>query len=226
LRLAAGSPDYELALIESDLTDWPVDQVLQALRRDGPQASLPVGILEDFDNPRQAARLAARHAATAAVVRPYDAAAAEAVRRQVLAAAGAQPLGAAERRRQAALALAWLAALSEGPPGPYELPQAEQAALAALAATPLTPQAARFLGNLASADAQQALVEMAGSSAYPLAARRAAGQAFRISVLRHGVLLTSDQVLRQYSRYNESERQERAVQELLGGILDAIEEGK
>ena len=47
--------------------------------------------------------------------------------------------------------------------------------------------------------------------------------AFGRSVKAFGVLLTSQQVLNQYERYNRSRDLDRETQALLGSILDSIE---
>jgi hypothetical protein len=48
-------------------------------------------------------------------------------------------------------------------------------------------------------------------------------EAFRRSIQARGILLTTQQILRQYDRYNASESQDRSTQQVLGLILDCIE---
>ena len=50
-----------------------------------------------------------------------------------------------------------------------------------------------------------------------------AAEAFRASVAAHGVLLTTDQILAQYDRYNASETADAATQKVLARVLDVIE---
>jgi hypothetical protein len=47
--------------------------------------------------------------------------------------------------------------------------------------------------------------------------------AFRTSVAENGVLLTSDEIVAQYDRYNASARADVDTQQILGAVLDAIE---
>ncbi|HEY1068170.1 MAG TPA: hypothetical protein VGE52_18750, partial [Pirellulales bacterium] len=54
--------------------------------------------------------------------------------------------------------------------------------------------------------------------------RKTAAAAFAHSVERFGTLLTPTEVYRQYSRYNQSEESDAATQQILAGILDAIEQ--
>jgi hypothetical protein len=74
-----------------------------------------------------------------------------------------------------------------------------------------------------SAESQRALVEEASRFTQPLALRQAAAAAFRQSIEKHGILLTTEEIRRQYRRYNESEKQDAATQHVLGLILDCLE---
>jgi len=87
----------------------------------------------------------------------------------------------------------------------------------------LGSKAAAVLGNLGSVESQQALVELASRWTQPLEARRAAVKAFRRNIEASGILLTSRQILRQYDRYNQSEKLDQPTQRILGLILDCIE---
>lgn len=84
-------------------------------------------------------------------------------------------------------------------------------------------QTAAALGLLGTATAQRTLVDVAAASLLPLDLRQAAASAFCDGVIRHGMLLTTTEVVRQYDRYNASETLDKPTQELLGAILDAIE---
>lgn len=226
LDMASRSPDYGVALLDADLRPWPIDQVLQALRRQGNGSQLPVGLLASDDNRPRAAHVAASDVRTALVVRPQDASSADFQIGLVLSRTGAAPIDAAVRRWQTQNAIAWLAELSEERQDVYDLSRAEAAVTSALAVEEFSAPAAKFLGNLGTASGQRALVDLASQSAAPLNLRQGASRAFRLGVLRSGVQLTSAEILRQYERYNQSETQDRPTQELLGNILDAIEQGK
>ena len=54
----------------------------------------------------------------------------------------------------------------------------------------------------------------------------AAAAAFRRGVDRFGILLTTDQILKQYDRYNQSESQAKETQAVQAAILDALESRK
>ncbi|MFO0869613.1 MAG: hypothetical protein U0935_11830 [Pirellulales bacterium] len=85
----------------------------------------------------------------------------------------------------------------------------------------LATRAAAVLGHFGSA-AVRALIDLASSNR-PATERRAAASAFRDAVRRRGLLLTREEILRQYERYNQSASADRETQEILGLLLDAIE---
>ena len=70
---------------------------------------------------------------------------------------------------------------------------------------------------------QRSLLELSIERLNRSTSRQAAALAFGESVRRFGVRLTKDEILRQYDRYNQSQLEDRPTQELLGGVLDAIE---
>lgn len=223
VRQALQSPDYEMVLVDSTLSYPTVDFVLQSLRRDGRTALLPVGVLARAGELERARHLVRNDPRAEAFSRPHDE---QAIRWQLQRLAGRAPdlLPAAERRRQAAVALDWLGQLSAGRSyGLYDLRRTQDSLLAALAVPELSVQAAAVLGNLGAAEAQQALVEAASRATTPPATRRAALDALRSSIERYGVLLTTAQIRLQYDRYNQTAKDDTANRAMLGLILDCIE---
>lgn len=87
----------------------------------------------------------------------------------------------------------------------------------------LVEPAVEMLAELATPSAQQALADFASEHHRPLAQRQAAVRAFKRSVEKRGLLLTREQILQQYSRYNQSETLDSGTQKVLGSILDIIE---
>jgi hypothetical protein len=129
----------------------------------------------------------------------------------------------AERDRQAAQAMKWLANLTAQERTIYDLSRAEEAATSALFVPGLAPDAVVVLGNLGTPQCQQALIDLASRWTQPLELRVAAVRAFRQSTERRGILLTTEQILRQYDRYNQSGSSDAGTQQVLGLILDCIE---
>jgi hypothetical protein len=94
-------------------------------------------------------------------------------------------------------------------------------------AAALRPQAASesiaALAVLGTPAGQRALADLASLQTTSIATRREAAQAFDRNAQQHGLLLTSDEILRQYDRYNASATADAGSQQVLGTVLDAIE---
>lgn len=105
----------------------------------------------------------------------------------------------------------------------YDLIRQEPAIAQAINTPALTEKAARLLGLLASSSAQRTLVTLASQNARDLDHRQAASSAFQVAVQRRGILLTHDEIVLQYDRYNRSAILDRDTQQVLGAILDSIE---
>jgi len=125
--------------------------------------------------------------------------------------------------QQAAVALGWLAALLEtGHPYDELLRDANRISLT-LYQSDLTAATLRVLAVLGTADSQQLLLDYLSTDTLPIELRQTAGGAFAKSVKRFGKLLTSQEILRQYDRYNASETADRSTQRLLSEVLDLLE---
>ena len=72
--------------------------------------------------------------------------------------------------------------------------------------------------------AQRALVNLASEGALSVEQRKEASKAFEEAIARSGTLLTTAEIQQQYDRYNASENQPVESQQILGQILDAIED--
>ena len=83
-----------------------------------------------------------------------------------------------------------------------------------------------IVSNLGTPRSQRELVNIAGQEGLPVEDRRVVVNAFERSVEKNGLLLTTDEILEQYARYNASRRQRAESQNILSSILDAIESKK
>src|SRR5262249_11417552 len=81
-------------------------------------------------------------------------------------------------------------------------------------------EALALVGTPAS---QRALVEFASRDGLPIAERQKAAAALKKSVGERGILLTEDEIVRQYDRYNASEASDADTQKVLGDLLDTLE---
>lgn len=131
---------------------------------------------------------------------------------------GRRAVAASARLARAGEALGLLAAL--GRRG-WDVAAAAGSARRALVLTELHPPAISLLAALGSPLAQEALEQEAVRDDLPPEARRAAGTAFRESVDRYGLLLTSRQLLDAYARYNSAA--DDTARGAAGDVLTVIE---
>jgi hypothetical protein len=130
---------------------------------------------------------------------------------------------AAERAAQAVQATAWLAKLSAAERSFYDVRRAAPAIEAALYMPDASKSAIATLVNLGTSQSQLALLDFLSQPSLPIASRTLAATAFRDSTRAHGILLTSDEIVSQYDRYNASTGADAATQQLYGNVLDALE---
>ncbi len=107
----------------------------------------------------------------------------------------------------------------------YNLFRQEPAFITAVSVSSLTRYASPVLGFMGTPKAQEALVNTASRNSLDLVSRQAAAEAFGRAVRKRRVMLTQQDILRQYDRYNASETLDKQTQQVLGGILDSIERG-
>jgi CheY-like chemotaxis protein len=217
------SPDYLFALIDYSLAAPTSGELLQRLRRDNRTARLPIGIVASTDDLDSARRLSQKTPLSVVIYRPVDTAGLDWQLQRLLTQAGQRLVSPDERLQQSRQALDWLGEIMSVPPGIYNLRRVEASLTAALQVTELSPPAAKVLGVLGTATSQQALVDAVNQNAQPAEVRQAAARAFAESVARFGTLLTTNEITRQYDRYNQRQGREADHQALLASILDTIE---
>jgi hypothetical protein len=222
VHAAFDSPDVELALVAASLQRPTVDLMLQQLRHHPRTANLPVGVLAGPDELHRAEHLVRRDALAASFVEPYRQEDAGSIVERVRSLAGARFVPRDVRLGQAARALELLADLGRDRRF-FDLLRAEEAVLAAQAVPGLTDKAIDVLANLGTPASQTTLADIAGRPALPIELRQAAAAAFCTSVEHHGILLTTDEIVAQYNRYNQSAALDRATQNVLAAVLDCIE---
>jgi len=223
---ATASSDVELILIGTMRGPTRTALWLEDLRRDARTAGVPVGLVGDEETFDVARRLAEGDDLTHAVIRPQTP---EAMAAQIGALRQAANLRLAMPRLREAFAVSsvqWLARLATVEHGLYDLRPLDGVLARSLYVSELREDAARTLAHLATAESQLALVNMASRRTQPIEAREVAASAFAESVAQFGILLTSDEILRQYDRYNASANADPPTKQLLGGILDTLEQSQ
>jgi hypothetical protein len=137
--------------------------------------------------------------------------------------AGHSAVPAQERVVQAAQAINWLNRLLSSNRKFYDLTGVAPAIESALYQPRTATIAVAALAKLGTPESQRTLVNLASQTSLPAEVRHRADEAFRTSVRAHGVLLTTDEILTQYNRYNASATAGAQTQAILGSLLDTIE---
>ncbi len=197
---------------------------LEELRADPLTRELPVAIVASPQTLDAAHRVADVQPRTVAFLQPTNSQEMLAELPSLLELVGRDLVDREQRLAQARVALEGLQLLAQTPTtAALDLSRQQSSVIAALEAPQHVSAAATILAQVGTPNAQQALLDYASQSELPLAARQAAAKAFAQSAGSFGVLLTSEQVLQQYERYNHSRSLDAESQQLLSGLLDTIE---
>lgn len=157
--------------------------------------------------------------------RPHSSESTAFLAQQVRKLGGRELTSREERQFAGQAALAALETLASNPEtfNRFGVLREEASLITALNSPPLSTSAAKVLGMLATPKAQTALVEVCSQPARPIGDREAALAAFQAAVKLRGILLTQQQILGQYERYNLSETLDKPTQDILGAVLDTLE---
>jgi CheY-like chemotaxis protein len=232
MQLVASDRDYELLLVDALLAVPTSGQFIQQLRRDARTALVPLAVIASSEDRPRAERLVRATPLAEVFVSPQNRAGMEVQIGHLMRRFGRDVVDAAQRLRETEQTLAWLAELSGGKPTDgagaarrpiYDLRVLDEAVASNLGVPQLAPAAVAVLANLGTPKSQVALLDLASRNTQPLKLRQAAAAAFRENLVRHGPLLSSGEIQRQYDRYNASEALDKPTQQLLASILDALE---
>jgi CheY-like chemotaxis protein len=223
LLKAVKAGENELILVSSRIDRAPLYLVLQDLRNHAHTAATPIIVLAEDDELGELREGLDDDPLTSVVLRPRELQAVQYAVESALNRAGERIVPPAVREEQAQRALRSIAALSAAEPKIFDFREYEQDLLPLLYLPSRGPLVAQVIDDLGTHASQQALLAIANRTSQPIQSRQAATLAFGESVRRFGVRLTKDEILRQYDRYNASEFEDAATQELLGAVLDAIE---
>ncbi|MBA4017047.1 MAG: hypothetical protein C0483_07745 [Pirellula sp.] len=223
VRLVSGDADYELVLMYRTFLDPVAGQLLAQLRADPRTAQLPVAVYCEPDDVDSTRSTLYRDPFAAAIYQPRMTETLAAQLAELQQASAGSLVPAAERAAQGQWALTTIGKLMQSNNRLFSTRQMEPALLAAAWNPAVSKAATTALGLLGSSAAQRTLVDVASSESLPLDVRQNAAKSFCDSVLKHNILLTTSEVLRQYDRYNASASADRPTQELLAAMLDAVE---
>ncbi|MCE9607427.1 MAG: hypothetical protein K8U03_21280 [Planctomycetia bacterium] len=223
VRMASADPDLELVVMYRPMLLAELGQLLAQYRADYRTARLPVVVYCEPQDVERTRSLIAGDPLAIAIYQPRSTEQFVMQTSDFAAAASASLVPAAERVQEARSALASMAGLLAKQNKVFNLRSFETALLAAAWSPAVSLEASRVLGYFGSPAGQRTLVDVASSESGSLEARKAASEAFRESVYRHGTLLTKSEIERQYARYNASATLDKETQAVLGSLLDAIE---
>jgi CheY-like chemotaxis protein len=221
--MARQNADLEMIFVDIDILLPGIRQVLYELRANEETGQVPIAILAADGQLEAAERLANEHDRVIAVPRLHTK---EIVARTVAdlsVLAGRDWTSPEERAEQALQAIHWVESLISKNRKFYELDRATPAITASLYHANASEPAIASLTRLGPPASQRTLVSFASQTALPSAGRLQAAAAFHKSVAENGLLLTSDEILAQYDRYNASANSDPQTQQILGALLDAIE---
>ncbi len=223
VKFALDQPDLELVLVDMNIMLPEVRQVVYELRIHPTTGDVPIALLAADGRLEAAERIAAEHDRVIAVSRPHTPEALAQIAERLQTLAGRDAVTADERAAQSVEATSWIAKLLAADRPFYVLERATPVLEAAAYKLQSNESAIAALVELGTPASQRALVNFASQTTLPVASRAAAVAAFATSVQSHGVLLTTDEIIAQYDRYNASAQSDPDTQKVFGAILDAIE---
>lgn len=222
VRRALADGDCQFALIDVGFVHMTANDAISQLRADARTEKMPIGVVSSALLEPKAQRLVDRYPLVGVVL---DVDNAETVAEQVERIrnlAGPRRVTQELRQNQALAAIGSLLRLSVDD-HPQDMARIEDVVVTAMDDAEMAATAISILQSVGTPLAQQRLVEVASQTSRPIAIRQQAAAAFTNNVLDHGTLLTSEEILRQYDRYNNSRHEDAETQRVLASILDAIE---
>ena len=197
--------------------------MLQDLRLHPHTAQTPIVILAEDDELGELRESVRDDPFTTAALRPRTLEGMKYVVEQSQRRRGDRILAPAVRERQAKECVASIEQLSAEAPRIFDFRDYQQRLSILLYRPSLSPMAAKVLGQFGTHTSQQCCWRSPTEIRSRLVRGRPLRLAFGESVRRFGVRLTKPEILRQYDRYNQSELEDAASQDLLAAVLDAIE---
>jgi CheY-like chemotaxis protein len=223
VRQALQSADLELVLVDVDIDGPGIRDVLFALRSSPATGQVPIGILATSERLETAKQIADDHSRVIAFVRPQTDEAITPIVERLSQLSARNHLSPKDRAAMATQAMGWLADLLSRESTFYDLKRQAPIIQAALYQPELAEHAISALSRLGTPESQKSLVDFASQASVNIGARQQAAAAFQRSVTRSGILLTEEEILRQYDRYNASATADAGTQQVLVSLLDSLE---
>jgi CheY-like chemotaxis protein len=218
-----GNKPIELIFIVDRVSDMSIFELLQRLRKTKNGQSLPLAVLTDSLYPHER-RLISDMPGVVTSVLSRDPQHIERVVGRLLAALDTRPMSAGDRSQFAQGGAEFLAKLAgdRGTYSFYPLSDWREQLISAQGSFPLAAQMDLFAA-LGAAEGQTNLVSLAATPSLSEAERMAAAGAFAKSVRRFGMLMSRQDVLRNYELYNQLGPKDPVAAKALGLVLDVTE---
>ncbi|QDU77994.1 hypothetical protein Pan97_50730 [Bremerella volcania] len=222
---AYASPDVEAIFISKPLALPAMMETVQILRKDRRTADLPIGIIAPIGEVVHYQLRTKDDPLTVVMIRPNDIEGFVFQLKQLYLSQGRLLVPADEREADAEFAIAEISRMLDAADQYdfYNFLKVEEIAVRRLMDQNVAANVAKLLGKLGTPAAQTALVDYASDPFNPVALRQACADALKAAIERRGILLTKDQIVAQYDRYNASEELDSETQAVRGKILDIIE---
>jgi hypothetical protein len=244
MQLAANTPDTELVVVDLLTSEPSVSEFVQNMRNDPRTANIPIAILTNNEITLQSApnsqnKTEMQHIDQLQPNAPFNLALAQTYPRIVnengaqwlnndlFTKTGVQHVPPNLRIQQAQKSLQWIKIIIENAQNGrkiYHFDDLEHTVINALRSDVRVEQGLELAATIKSNPLQVEIYETAANALHPIEIRQKAANAFKKSVQTFGVLLRGKQVQRLYDRYNASEFEPKETQELLGSIIDFVEE--
>jgi CheY-like chemotaxis protein len=244
MKLAANSPDTEIVVVDSITPEPAVADFVQEMRQDPRTAHIPIAVLTDnfappdlphgfqnrsemqfIDQLRPNAPFALALAQT--YPRIVNSEGAKWLNNDLLAKTDAEPVPPNVRVQQAHKALGWIKTILETSQNGrkiYHFEELEDTVRQALRSDVNIGQGLELAAAVKSPAMQAAICETAANALLALELRRKAAEMFGKSVETFGVLLRGQQLQQLYDKYNLTESEPKETQELLGSLIDLVEQ--
>ena len=227
-KIATTNSDIEVILIRDNITSPGFDSLIQQLRNDWRTSRTPIALL--YDDARRSQRAMLRLSRNNVTAIPFTSTP------SLIGSSVDQMVNQVstfrqdhlQRNRQANVAIHWLAKIAKDRQAYsfFSLGRHQEKIRQLIYQPGFSTPVSEILSNIATPEAQRQLLDFASESGLPIEQRQQAVTAFQAAVKRVGILLTTDEILLQYNRYNASRTQPKETQQLLGSVLDIIEAGK
>ena len=224
--LAVEDPDVTMILISDSLERPSLAEFLTMIRSDIRTRRLPIGILNhQTRNQFMIQRMVENDPLLIAFPPSLETAQISSQVRRLQGITKPWGFNGLDQQIQAAVAAQWIGQLAADREKYhfYDLGSQQNILKQLIYRNGMDDAASQILSKLATPTAQRELLNFISQSSYPIEARQRAATAFADSIQRAGIMLTRQEILNQYDRYNATVAEPEEVQQLFGSVLDAME---